>query len=140
MITPIEKYRNAIRSARQRGIEWQFTFETWMNWWGEDFEKRGSKKGQLVMARHNDTGPYHPDNVRKTTVEDNVREMRYRVGGNNRPVGTFKHSEETCQKMSNSRKGRLAWNKGLAGTGRCKAWNKGLTKQQQLAYIASKGE
>jgi hypothetical protein len=47
---------------------------------------------------------------------------------------------ETCNKMSDTRKGRPSWNKGLSGTGQCQAWNKGLNKQQQLEYISSKGE
>lgn len=138
MITPKQKYGNAVRSAQQRGIEWHFTFETWMAWWGDDFHLRGPLSNDLCMARHGDQGPYHPDNVRKATNSENVREMRFRVGGNGGRI-SFAHSEETKERMSEQRKGKISWNKGLAGTGRCKAWNKGMSKEHQLAYIASKG-
>ena len=60
--------------AKKRGIDWNFTFESWLDWWGDDILKRGRKQGQLVMARTGDTGAYHPDNVRKATVEENLSE------------------------------------------------------------------
>ena len=60
--------------SRERGIEFEFDFETWTAWWGDDFENRGTHEGQLVMARRNDEGPYHPDNVYKLETTDNVRE------------------------------------------------------------------
>jgi hypothetical protein len=69
-----EYYWTQKHHAKDRGIDWQFTFDTWRDWWGDDIAKRGSKKGCLVMARHNDIGPYHPDNVRKATVEENISE------------------------------------------------------------------
>lgn len=126
MITAQQKYGNAMRSAQQRGIDWQFTFESWMSWWGDDFGLRGPKADDLCMARNGDIGPYHSNNVSKKTNSENVREMRFRVGGNGGRIN-FTHSTETRAKMSIDRKGR-------------KAWNKGLNKQQQLAYTASKGE
>jgi hypothetical protein len=69
-------YNSQKQHAKRRGIEWQFTHDTWFKWWGDDIEKRGSKAGQLVMARYNDCGPYHPDNCRKVTVEENILEAR----------------------------------------------------------------
>jgi len=68
------QYDNAKQCAKQRGIVWQFDYATWTAWWGEDITNRGPYRGQLVMARHNDTGPYHPDNVRKATCSENCRE------------------------------------------------------------------
>ena len=62
--------------AKKRGIEWHFTFDSWLSWWGTDIVNRGPYRGQLVMARYGDTGPYHPSNVRKATVEENIREAR----------------------------------------------------------------
>ena len=70
----MEKYHSARSCALERNIEWHFTFDTWIEWWGEDIFKRGSKRGQLVMARYGDVGPYHPDNVRKATKLENDRE------------------------------------------------------------------
>jgi hypothetical protein len=69
------QYANARRCAKERNIEWQFTYDTWIEWWGTDIANRGCRKGQLVMARNGDIGPYHPDNVRKTTCNDNYKEM-----------------------------------------------------------------
>lgn len=65
------------RSIR-RGIEWHFTYESWIEWWGNDIEKRGQYKDNLVMARTGDIGAYHPDNVRKATVSENSLERNSR--------------------------------------------------------------
>ena len=74
----LKKYRGSYSGqkykAKNRNIEWQFTFESWIIWWGIDITKRGHKRGQLVMARYKDQGPYHPDNVRKATCSENVKE------------------------------------------------------------------
>lgn len=69
-----EAYWTQKHHAKDRGIDWQFTYETWLEWWGDDIVNRGPRKGQLVMARHKDQGPYHPDNVRKATTEENISE------------------------------------------------------------------
>lgn len=68
------QYANAKRCAKQRDIEWNFTYESWEAWWGTDIANRGCRKGQLVMARYKDQGPYHPDNVRKITCGENAKE------------------------------------------------------------------
>lgn len=67
----IKQYHEQKNGAQKRGIDWQFTYDEWINWWGDDINKRGRYKGQLVMARYGDTGPYHPNNVRKATKEEN---------------------------------------------------------------------
>jgi hypothetical protein len=69
-----EKYNTQRRGAIARGIEWQFTFDEWVDWWGDDIINRGHHKGKLVMARHGDRGPYHPNNVRKALAEENCSE------------------------------------------------------------------
>jgi hypothetical protein len=68
------EYYNAYYCAKKRNIDWHFTYDTWINWWGEDITNRGTYKGQLVMARNGDIGPYHPDNVRKATCSENCSE------------------------------------------------------------------
>lgn len=70
----IGKYHNARYCAKERGIEWLFTYDTWVEWWGDDITRRGPRRGQLVMARNGDLGPYHPDNVRKATSSENCSE------------------------------------------------------------------
>ena len=57
--------------AKERGIEFLFELDEWIDWWGDDFDKRGCEPDQLVMARHGDEGPYHPDNVYKSTALEN---------------------------------------------------------------------
>lgn len=62
------------QNARRRGIPFEFTYESWIDWWGDDIVNRGRGTDKLVMARNNDTGAYSPDNVRKATGSDNVSE------------------------------------------------------------------
>jgi hypothetical protein len=66
-------FSDQMYGAKKRGIEWQFDYETWVKWWGNDIDKRGPYKDQLVMARYGDTGPYHPDNVFKCTASENCK-------------------------------------------------------------------
>ena len=90
-------YNSQKCSAKQRNIEWHFTYDTWVNWWGEDITKRGRKTGQLVMSRYNDTGPYHPDNVCKLPQEKNAAEGHIGKTG-------YIHTCETKTKISASKK------------------------------------
>jgi hypothetical protein len=94
--------------AKKRGIEWHFTFEEWVEWWGEDFERRGSGKGKLVMARFGDTGPYHPDNVRKITHGENISEA-----WKGRVVGPM--SDEHKQKIRDGNLGKKKPTSGRRG-------------------------
>ena len=73
-----QAYRNQKALARKRGITWEFTLDEWLEWWGDDIAHRGSRKGQLCMARYNDTGPYAEWNVRKCTTDCNARERQAR--------------------------------------------------------------
>lgn len=91
----MEKYHNARKSAKERNIEWQFTFDTWLAWWGEDIVNRGRNKGQLCMARYKDQGPYHPNNVRKATSTENTIEGH--LGKTNPNLIGNKHSAKPIQ-------------------------------------------
>lgn len=72
----MQKYRQAYHSqkshAEDRGIEWQFTYATWLAWWGDDLPRRGTGRDNLQMQRIADSGPYHPDNVRKGVPQQNA--------------------------------------------------------------------
>ena len=68
-------YNNQRLHAGYRNIEWKFTFESWLVWWGDDIVNRGQGTGKLCMARNGDQGAYHPDNVRKACHEDNASEI-----------------------------------------------------------------
>jgi len=93
------KYNSQKCSANQRNIDWYFTYESWIEWWGDDIVNRGRNSGQLVMARNGDTGAYHPDNVYKATTKENHNEAHLGKVAYNRGLS---HSEETKQKMKNS--------------------------------------
>jgi hypothetical protein len=67
------KYNVQKNSASIRGIEWNFTFEQWLNWWGDDINLRGRSKNSLCMARYNDCGDYSPENCYKSTTSDNIK-------------------------------------------------------------------
>ena len=67
-----EAYYQQRKAAGQRGIVWQFTLSTWVQWWGDDYQYRGKYSGQLVMGRKGDTGPYSPANTVKITVNQNT--------------------------------------------------------------------
>ena len=95
----INDYCKQRYSAGKRGIDWQFTYDEWVSWWGTDITKRGRGKGKLVMARTKDQGPYHPSNVRKETYENNIIERNILHTGD-------KRSDETKLKISEASLGK----------------------------------
>lgn len=62
--------------AKARSIEFVFTFEAWLQWWGDDYDKRGRGGDDLCMGRKGDTGPYEIGNVYKTTIRENAIEAQ----------------------------------------------------------------
>jgi Sigma-70, region 4 len=73
-------YGRQRRSAAARGIEWAFSLGQWWRIWKESgkWNLRGRFRGQYVMARFGDIGPYAPDNVEIKTCSENVKEVRSR--------------------------------------------------------------
>ena len=73
----LKRIRNAYSfqksNAKARGIEWTFTFETWLAWWGDDIQRRGQGHDKLQMQRIGDAGAYEPGNVRKGYPRDNAK-------------------------------------------------------------------
>lgn len=69
------KYRKAFavqkREAGNRGIGWELTFEQWLEWWGDDITRRGSRFNQLQMQRFGDEGPYAIGNIQKGHPKQN---------------------------------------------------------------------
>ena len=82
------KFRGHAKGAKKRGITFLFTFDEWMGiWWGSGhWFERGCKKGQFVMCRTGDVGPYAIGNVRIDTCGANAREAN---------VGK-KHHSKSC--------------------------------------------
>lgn len=79
------------RHAEERGIRWCFEFEQWKAWWYDElgpdwFEKRGRHRGQYVMARNGDKGPYAVWHVKCTLVEDNHAQ---RAENKRNPLGSW---------------------------------------------------
>jgi hypothetical protein len=68
-----ERFRMHKLNAKNRGIPFLFTFEEWLGWWKATghYEERGSRRGQYVMARKGDQGPYAPGNVECMIAADN---------------------------------------------------------------------
>ena len=73
MTDPKRAYLNQKHNAKRRGIEWEFTYESWLAWWGGDLANRGCKAWNLQMQRIADAGPYAPSNVRKGHPKDNSK-------------------------------------------------------------------
>ena len=122
------KWRVQKSGATRRGIEWHFSFEEWMAWWGDDILRRGNKSNDLVMARSGDVGPYHPTNVRKATVAENTKEAHCGRPSIKKGIPL---TEEHKRKLSIANKGQLPWNTGLNISGMTgkTPWNKKNGKQ-----------
>src|ERR1700735_4557071 len=79
-MTPEEKakevYKRQVYRAKERNIEFNFSYEEWVKWWennlGPDWlQKRGIRSGQYCMARFKDKGPYSIENVECITNNEN---------------------------------------------------------------------
>lgn len=76
------RYKNHKYIAERRDIPFLLTFKEWFKIWESSGHKnkRGCRKGQYVMARFGDTGPYAVGNVRICTTEENHAERWNRPG------------------------------------------------------------
>jgi hypothetical protein len=72
----LHAYLGQRHTAKQRGVAFLLTFEEWLEWWGDDFERRGRKARQLQMCRYNDEGAYELGNIYKATQVENDRGPR----------------------------------------------------------------
>jgi len=69
--TAKKRFTSQKRNAKTRGVEWNLTFEEWMEWWGDDLDRRGSGHDLLQMQRIGDAGAYELGNIRKGYPRDN---------------------------------------------------------------------
>src|SRR6266436_2773794 len=113
------KFSKHRTQAGQRGVPFLMTFDEWMEIWMDSghWHERGLKRGQYVMARFGDKGPYSIDNVRiilgientkeghcgKIRPESTRQKISDKAKGNKRWLGK-KHSDETKRKQSDARK------------------------------------
>jgi len=137
-----KKYTQQQYAAKQRNIEWLYTFETWWKQWQESgkWEQRGNKRNQYCMGRKGDIGPYSPDNVDIILATKNSSDAKLgKVGWNKGQSLSEEHkeklrqahigmqqSEETKLKKSLANRGR-PWSEARRAAHR-QAWNKGLTR------------
>lgn len=106
-VSPRDRYKAAKQHAKDRGIVWLFTFETWWQMWESSgkWHKRGVRPSEYCMARgtweNPDVGPYSPWNVRIITNKENRAERIYETG-----VFTFSHTSTAKEKMRQSKLGK----------------------------------
>lgn len=60
-------------NAKKRNIQFDLTYEQWVEIWGDKISLRGVGKGKYCMSRIGDRGPYAKGNVEITLFEDNNR-------------------------------------------------------------------
>ena len=106
---PQHKYYNHKSRAKRRNIEFNKTFDEWINWWGEDFDKRGVTNGSLQMCRYNDEGPYELGNIYKATREQNLKDAYNTESGNKRK----EHMSKLMSGTGNAQYGKPAVNRGI---------------------------
>lgn len=119
-----ERYRKYCvhrQHAKGRGISWELSYIQWSLIWARSskWKLRGKGRGEYVMARFGDKGPYAPWNVKIILSSENVSEgslgkkhsteARARMSvskmGNTNMLGK-KLSAETRAKMSTSHMGK----------------------------------
>jgi hypothetical protein len=73
-------FKRQKHSAAKRGIQFEMNFGQWLTVWHESgkLSERGRRKGQYVMSRKMDAGPYAVGNVEIKTCSENVKEVRSR--------------------------------------------------------------
>lgn len=71
--TPTGAWHSQRRNAINRGIEWNISLWDWWQVWQQSgkWDMRGREKGQYVMCRFEDTGPYELGNVYIATCSHN---------------------------------------------------------------------
>ncbi len=112
------RFKQHRNRARASGIGFELSFENWLKIWMDSgqINNRGTRKGQYVMARNGDKGPYKIGNIRIITAQENGSEKRHSekhkrymrdiMRGNSHALGK-KLSKKTREKMSTSRMGRV---------------------------------
>ena len=79
MRNPKLAYNSQKQLAKYRNVDWNITFDEWINWWGSDFVNRGKNVGDLQMCRYNDSGAYELGNIYKATISHNSRKYAKQV-------------------------------------------------------------
>lgn len=88
------KYNWQRGNAKKRGIEWLFTFDTWLEWWGDDLPNRGQRSWNLSMQRIWDVGPYSPENTIKGRPKRNSLTWAHRIHRTTAALGSARLEQE----------------------------------------------
>lgn len=82
-------YHGQKNNAKVHGIGFNLTFDQWLAWWHKSgkLSLRGNKKGNYVMGRINDTGPYELGNIKCITVTENQHDAWLGRKNGKRPSG-----------------------------------------------------
>ena len=72
--TPQTCYRNQKNYARTGQIKWDIKFYSWWQAWQKSgkWEERGVRRGEYVMGRIDDNGPFSKDNIEIMTCSQNI--------------------------------------------------------------------
>ena len=75
-MTPKKAFDDQMRHAKDRGIDWLFTYEEWLELWlvSGEWQNRGRLPDQFCMCRFGDNGPYSLRNCFIATNKENQRE------------------------------------------------------------------
>lgn len=84
--TPTGAFCRQRQNADDRGISWELSLWDWWTIWQKSgkWSRRGRARGQFVMCRKGDTGPYSKDNV---FIDLACRNVSSAVRKNDLPVG-----------------------------------------------------
>jgi hypothetical protein len=76
---PRNRYNQHRFNAKKVGTPFQLTFDEWWQMWSSSghWHERGRHRGQYVMARFGDQGPYAVGNVAIVEHEQNDREASF---------------------------------------------------------------
>lgn len=65
-------------TSKRRGVEFKLTYEEYVEFWGDDYHKKGRKMDQMCMGRYGDKGAYEVGNIYKCTNRENKGAPRER--------------------------------------------------------------
>lgn len=108
----MEKFNSQRQSSKIRGISFEFTLDEWTSWWevnlGPEWRSlRGRKRGQYVMARKGDRGPYSIDNIEcLVNTQNNSDQKKNRTSSFGERNGMSILTEDIVKEIFHSPKGQ----------------------------------
>lgn len=78
-----KKYHDKKYSAIRAGIDWQLSYEEWLEVWGTLLYSRGKGRLDYHICRINEPGPYAAHNVYIGTPKDNTQDRIANSGRKN---------------------------------------------------------